>query len=69
MSAAHPRHEVEAAVRAYLEHREALDRGEAEWATVADFFTDDAVFIDAAWGRYEGPAAIAAMMTEAMAGL
>ncbi len=69
MSAPHPRDEVEAAVRAYVDHREALDRGEADWATVADFFTDDAVFIDAAWGRYEGPAAIAAMMTEAMAGL
>lgn len=69
MSAPHPRDEVEAAVKAYVEHREALDRGEAEWATIADFFTDEAVFIDAAWGRYEGPAAIAAMMTEAMAGL
>jgi ketosteroid isomerase-like protein len=65
----HPRAEVASAVRAYLEHREKLDRGEAQWATIADFYTEDAVFIDAAWGKIEGRAAIAAMMTEAMAGL
>jgi ketosteroid isomerase-like protein len=65
----HPRPEVEAAVRAYLDHRERLDRGEADWAEVADFFTEDAVFVDAAWGRVEGRAAIAELMTTAMAGL
>jgi len=69
MTEAHSRSEVEAAVATYLEHREALDRGEAEWGTVARFFTDDAVFIDAAWGRHDGPEAIATMMTAAMAGL
>ena len=69
MTESHPRSEVEAAVATYLEHREALDRGEAEWGTVARFFTDDAVFIDAAWGRHDGPEAIATMMTAAMAGL
>ena len=69
MTESHPRSEVEAAVATYLEHREAVDRGEAEWGTVAQFFTDEAVFIDAAWGRHEGPEAIGTMMTAAMAGL
>lgn len=53
----------------YLEHRASLDRGEAPWASVADFFTEDAVFVDAAWGRVEGPEGIAKMMDEAMVGL
>ena len=69
MSDAHPRSEVEAAVQVYLDHRDRADRGDEHWSTVAEFFTDDAVFIDAAWGRVEGPAAIARMMTAAMAGL
>lgn len=65
----HPRAEVEQAVGRYLDHRAALDRGEAPWSSVADFFTEDAVFVDAAWGRVEGRAAIAQLMDEAMAGL
>lgn len=69
MTTPHPRDEVLAAVRAYLDHRERADRGDEPWATVAESFTDDAVFVDAAWGRVEGPAAIAALMTTAMAGL
>lgn len=69
MSEPHPPAEVEGAVRAYLDHRTRMDRGDAEWGSVAEFFTEDAVFIDAAWGRVEGRDAIARMMTEAMAGL
>jgi len=69
MTDPHPPEEVRAAVRAYVERREAIDRGEAAWASLADFYTDDAVFVDAAWGRVEGRAAIAGLMVEAMAGL
>lgn len=69
MTTTHPRHEVEQAVAAYVALRERLDRGEEEWAMFAEVFTDDAVFLDPAWGRVEGRAAIAELMTEAMTGL
>ncbi len=69
MTAAHPSEEVDAAVARYIERREAIDRGEASWVSLADFYTEDAVFVDAAWGRVEGRAAIAELMVEAMAGL
>ena len=42
------------AYRAYVAQRTRCERGEAPWATVADWFTEDAVFIDPAWGRIEG---------------
>jgi ketosteroid isomerase-like protein len=51
---AHPREEVAAAVQRYAEVRRAVDAGEATWADLADLFTDDAVFVDPAWGRVEG---------------
>jgi ketosteroid isomerase-like protein len=66
---AHPRAEVEQAVGAYLDHRERAGRGDEPWSAAAQFFTEDAVFVDAAWGRVEGPAAIAEMLGTAMAGL
>lgn len=69
MSDPHPPEEVEEAVRRYLDHRGRLDRGEEPWASVAEFFTEDAVFVDAAWGRVEGRDGIARLMDEAMAGL
>ena len=43
-------------------------RGEAGWADIAAHFTEDAVYIDPVWGRYEGRAAIAKFMHECMVG-
>lgn len=54
----HTPEEVQAAVDAWLATRERIDAGEATWADLADHFTDDAVFIDPAWGRVEGLAAM-----------
>jgi ketosteroid isomerase-like protein len=51
---AHPRDEVEAAIERYVAVREHIDAGNGTWADLAQFFTDDAVFIDPAWGRVEG---------------
>jgi ketosteroid isomerase-like protein len=51
---AHSREEVAAAVERYAEVRRAVDSGEATWQALADLFTDDAVFVDPAWGRVEG---------------
>ncbi len=65
----HTRDEVEAAVAQYLAVRERMDRGEGGWDEMADLFTDDATYIDPAWGRIEGNDAIRAFMSESMAGL
>ena len=51
---AHDRDEVEATVKRYVAVRESIDAGDATWDALAQFFTDDAVFIDPAWGRIEG---------------
>ncbi len=50
----YPRAEIEAAVERYVEVRKVIDAGGATWSALAQFFTDDAVFIDPAWGRVEG---------------
>ena len=39
------------------------------FGVLADLYTDDAVYVDAAWGRIEGKAAIAAWLVESMVGL
>lgn len=57
------------AYRAYVVQRDRCVAGEAEWSTIGRWFTEDAVFIDPAWGRAEGREAIADLMTRAMAGL
>lgn len=57
------------AYRAYVAQRDLCVAGEAAWSTIGQFFTDDAVFIDPAWGRVEGRGQIGAFMSHAMAGL
>jgi ketosteroid isomerase-like protein len=39
------------------------------FGSLADFYTDDAVYVDAAWGRVEGKEAIAAWLVDSMVGL
>lgn len=67
--AAHPHAEVQAAAERYRELRAAIERGEHTWTALADLFTDDAVYIDPAWGRIEGRDEIRAFMAESMTGL
>ena len=64
-----PRDEMEAAHDRYLETRDRVEKGELGWDALADFFTEDATFIDPAWGRIEGRERIRGFMTESMAGL
>lgn len=66
---AHPREEIEAAVARYVELRERIERGEATWTALAELFTDDAVYIDPAWGRIQGIEAIRNFLDESMRGL
>jgi hypothetical protein len=49
-----PRDEVAAAIERYIAVRDGIDAGRGTWADLAQFFTEDAVFIDPAWGRVEG---------------
>ena len=65
----HPRDEVAAAVATYVAVRERMDAGEGGWEDMAALFTDDATYIDPAWGRIDGIDAVRSFMRESMAGL
>lgn len=65
----HSPDEVAAAAANYRALREAIERGEQSWPALADLFTEDAVYIDPAWGRIEGRDEIRAFMGESMTGL
>ena len=55
---AHPKQEIEATYARYVATRDRIEAGELGWDALADFFTEDATFIDPAWGRVEGIAAV-----------
>jgi ketosteroid isomerase-like protein len=61
--------EVQAALAAYVRLREQIERGEATWTDLAGIFTDDAVYIDPAYGRVEGLDGIRRFLDESMRGL
>jgi ketosteroid isomerase-like protein len=63
------REEIEATVVNYVAVREAIERGELAWDAMAQFFTDDAVYIDPAWGRVQGIGHMTEFFTESMRGL
>jgi ketosteroid isomerase-like protein len=50
----HSREEVQDTLERYLAVRDAINAGNGTWRDLAQFFTDDAVFVDPAWGRVEG---------------
>ena len=49
--------------------RDEIDAGDKPWSALADFFTEDAVYIDPAWGRVEGRESIRDFFEKSMAGL
>jgi ketosteroid isomerase-like protein len=49
--------------------RDEIDAGRKRWSDLADFFTEDAVYIDPAWGRIEGRENIREFFEKSMAGL
>lgn len=61
--------EVQAALDAYVDLRERIGRREATWTDLAELFTDDAVYIDPAWGRLTGNDELRAFFDESMRGL
>lgn len=50
----HSKEEVTQAIERYIAVRDDINTGRGTWRDLAQFFTDDAVFIDPAWGRVEG---------------
>lgn len=64
-----PREEIETTVAEYVRVRAAIGRGELGWDAMAQFFTDDAVYIDPAWGRVQGIDHLREFFTESMRGL
>jgi ketosteroid isomerase-like protein len=67
----YPRDEVRATVDRYHALRDRIDAGEEPdaFGALADFYTDDAVYIDGAWGRLEGKETIAKWLVDSMAGM
>jgi ketosteroid isomerase-like protein len=67
----YPRDEVKATVDRYHELRQRIDDGleEDAFGSLSDFYTEDAVYIDGAWGRIEGKEAIANWLVASMVGM
>jgi len=61
--------EARAAYRAFVAERDRAEAQEIPWDKLADFYTEDGVTIDPAWGRIEGRETIRAYCLESMAGL
>jgi ketosteroid isomerase-like protein len=61
--------EIRATVDAYIALRARIEAGDATWIDLADFFTDDAVYIDPAWGRIQGIEEIRSFLVDSMRGL
>jgi ketosteroid isomerase-like protein len=53
----------------FVATRDEIDKGAKPWSELADFFTEDAAYIDPAWGRVEGREAIRDFFVTSMAGL
>lgn len=65
----HPKEEVQKAIEALHKLRDKAGAGEVGWEAMVDMFTEDATFIDPAWGRYTGREAITQFMRDSMGGL
>ena len=65
----HPRDEIAAAVDRYLEIRSDAEEGRVGWDALDEMFTDDATFIDPAWGRVTGIENLREFWRESMQGL
>ena len=66
-----PREEVQATVDRYHELRRRIDEGlePDAFGALADFYTEDAVYVDGAWGRLEGRDTIAHWLVDSMLGM
>lgn len=61
--------EARDAYQRYSDTRDRIVSGELAWDALEQYFTDDVVYIDPAWGRVEGIDAVRSFWVESMAGL
>jgi hypothetical protein len=61
--------EALATYRQMVAERDRIETGELPWSALAAYFTENAVYIDSAWGRFEGRPAIERFMAASMMGL
>ncbi len=61
--------EVRDAYQQYAKTRERIDAGELWWDDLRQHFTENAVFVDPAWGRVDGLDAIVQFLQDSMRGL
>ena len=64
-----PRKEIQRALDRYHEIREKALSGKGGWDALADMFTEDGTYIDAAWGRSVGRENIRKFLHDSMQGL
>jgi hypothetical protein len=55
--------------RRFVAVRDEIDAGKKGWDVLADFFTEDAAYIDPVWGRVEGRENVRKFFVESMQGL
>jgi hypothetical protein len=61
--------EARATYRRYVATRAQIMAGELPWSALNDYFTDDAVFLDPAWGRTQGKEELHVFFDASMRGL
>jgi ketosteroid isomerase-like protein len=61
--------ELKAVLERYLAFRVDVDERRRTWPELVEFFTEDAVFVDPAWGRIEGREAIREFLVDSMTGI
>jgi len=61
--------ELRATLERYFAFREEVDAGRAPWPELIAFFSEDAVFVDPAWGRIQGRDAIHEFLIDSMTGI
>lgn len=61
--------ELRGTLARYLAFRAEVDAGKRPWAELVEFFTEDAVFVDPAWGRIQGREAIRTFLVDSMTGI
>ena len=61
--------EAREAYKRFVACRDEIDAGKRPWTDLAEFFTDDCVFVDPAWGRTEGKDRVITFLEQSMAGL
>ena len=67
--ASYPRKEVQKAADALHCIRDKTSAGEIGWDALADMFTEDATYIDPAWGHFKERDAIRQFLRDSMQGL